>query len=267
MATDLQTVIVKKSHDGRERKKRHAEKIADEHAHRAIYTSRETAKSYRFRQRPPGDFVRGSFRTVRVGDGVSLVYGKLKRGLKPRLKEDRRRRNPDDGEHSGGIMPQDIIHFQSCLPDPGPCAWLGDVLEIEWIEVLGRMKYDSGKFTSEDGWMMLWSPRLKAVICMPKTSMEPSEDSDESTSSIVKRWGKRDPKGSAYCSIPAAELTEVGKAKHIIYRSDKWNEGTFHDYIHDFQEGVRCFTDNLEIPNLFVLCGGRLTVTERGLIY
>lgn len=77
---DLQTVIVDKSvAPSREA----ATDIAREFAKR-IYTSRETSTSYRFRQRPPGDFVKKSFRTRQIpGMGVSLVYGRLARGAKP----------------------------------------------------------------------------------------------------------------------------------------------------------------------------------------
>ncbi len=263
---DLQTVIVKKVHDGRRRSRSQAERIADEHAHRAIYTSRETSTSYRFRQRPPSDFVEGTFRTRGIGNGVSLVFGKLKRGMRVHRKSDRRR-NPDGEEFEGGILPQDIVHFQSCLPDPGPCAWLGETLQVTWVEVLGRFKYETREWDSAGNWMMLWSPRLSAVICVPCKDLTAAQSGDDKAEEIVRRWSKREPRKSATCTIPQAELVELGKAKSIVYRSDKWQEGTDQDYIHEFQEGVRCFADNADSPGIFVICGGRLTVTERGLIY
>lgn len=262
MTRDLQTIIVKKSAGKSSLTREDAQEVADKYAKKAIYTSRETGQSYRFRQRPPSDFVKGSFRTVKVGEGVSLVRGELRQGKSPLGK---RRRNPDGGED--GLDPQDIIHYEGRLPDPGPCAWLGDATQVCWIEVGGRGKLDCQEWSDEDGWMMLWSPSLSAVICLPKQKMEPAVEMDEDSSSIVKRFNKRRPSGQAYCSIPASGLEELGKAKHIVYRSDKWNRGTFHDYIHDFQAGVRCFADSADDPKIFVICGGRLTVTERGLIY
>jgi len=39
----------------------------------------ETSTSFRFRQRDPGDFQSGSFRTIRLTDGVSAVIGVPKR--------------------------------------------------------------------------------------------------------------------------------------------------------------------------------------------
>jgi hypothetical protein len=76
---DLQTVIVDKSvAPTREA----ATEIAREFGKR-IYTSRETKTSWRFRQRPPKDFVKETFRTRPIrGRGVSLVYGRLRRGTK-----------------------------------------------------------------------------------------------------------------------------------------------------------------------------------------
>lgn len=76
---DMQTVIVDKSVAPT---RDEATTVAREFGKR-IYTSRQTKTSWRFRQRPPGDFVKGTFRTRPIrGRGVSLVYGRLKRGAK-----------------------------------------------------------------------------------------------------------------------------------------------------------------------------------------
>jgi hypothetical protein len=41
----------------------------------------ETATSFRFRQRNPSDFIKGSFRSFKIkGQGVTIIYGKLKEG-------------------------------------------------------------------------------------------------------------------------------------------------------------------------------------------
>lgn len=41
----------------------------------------ETKTSYRVRQRPPGDFIPGSFRTITLTEGVKAVVGRLKPGI------------------------------------------------------------------------------------------------------------------------------------------------------------------------------------------
>lgn len=53
-----------------------AEKVAKEFG--KIVTHRETSTSWRFRQRPPEDFIQSSFRTIQPKPGVSLVLGVLK---------------------------------------------------------------------------------------------------------------------------------------------------------------------------------------------
>jgi len=55
-----------------------ATKIARRYADR-IYTSRETENFYRFRQRPPEDFIEGSYKTNKVGNGIYIIYGELKK--------------------------------------------------------------------------------------------------------------------------------------------------------------------------------------------
>lgn len=77
----LQTVLVRKFAAPTRSK---AVQLARQHADR-IYTSRETRKSWRFRQRPPACFVPESFRTKCIRDGkVCLVYGELAKGASKR---------------------------------------------------------------------------------------------------------------------------------------------------------------------------------------
>lgn len=78
---NLQTIIVSKSIAG---DLGAAEGLARPYA-RKIYTSRSTSASWRFRQRPPSDFVKNSFRSFPLPNepGIILVYGKLKRSANP----------------------------------------------------------------------------------------------------------------------------------------------------------------------------------------
>jgi hypothetical protein len=71
-----QSVIVKKS-SPKAKTLAAAKAIAKKYADR-IYTSRTTSTSYRFRQRPPSDFKKGSFKTLALSKHISLVYGILK---------------------------------------------------------------------------------------------------------------------------------------------------------------------------------------------
>ena len=75
-----QSIIIDKEHEpDRDKAKELARKFADK-----IYTSRGTKSQWRFRQRPPGLFVEGSFRHAKIKPGVSIIYGQIneKRGKK-----------------------------------------------------------------------------------------------------------------------------------------------------------------------------------------
>jgi len=86
----MQTVIVSKDHPEVETFE-DAVAVARDYADR-IYTSRETSTSFRFRQRPPSCFVKGTFWQESPEPGVFLTYGILRPGMtkkascKPRRK-------------------------------------------------------------------------------------------------------------------------------------------------------------------------------------
>ncbi len=46
-----------------------------------IYTARETKGVFRFRQRPPSCFVKGTIWTQTINDRVSVIMGRLKKGM------------------------------------------------------------------------------------------------------------------------------------------------------------------------------------------
>lgn len=337
---NLQTVIVSKE-VAKTRAK--ATKVARKFANR-IYTSRETKTSWRFRQRPPSDFRKKTFRTFPVpGEkGISLVYGQLKNPGRPEwlpppglpatrrwrremaqadeatnLKDlaslaegarewmdsammqatfeqavvDRARAfgvkcgdEPDeitqcvdalianqnrtlfDGLPMSNPKPRKMPKNPKMMPDPGPCAWLGTLLEWAWKDARGEYVWEP-----EGSWAFLWSPRLKAVIGIadPSTRNRMSKVSrNGGAAKLFERFTASEASNTYEIDIPKVKLRKLGKARHIVYRSDKWNPGLDIDYIHDFKEGVQLFVGpSLEKPKVFLCFGGRLTCTERGLIY
>jgi hypothetical protein len=68
-----QSIIIDKTHEpDRDKAKEVARGFADK-----IYTSRGTKTQWRFRQRPPGLFIPGSFRHAKIKPGVSIIYGQI----------------------------------------------------------------------------------------------------------------------------------------------------------------------------------------------
>jgi len=67
------------------------------------------------------------------------------------------------------------------------------------------------------------------------------------------------------------KLKLSGSAFSIVYLSDKWNgrDGKRVSYVHHFAKTgtVKVSIANGRVPKAFFIKGGRLTVTERGIIY
>ena len=70
----LQTIIVHKSVAG---SREEAHSIAKEYSSE-IYSAKEKPGTYHFRVRAPENFVKSSFRSKKVTNGVTLVLGHLK---------------------------------------------------------------------------------------------------------------------------------------------------------------------------------------------
>ena len=344
-AENLQTIIVSKKIA---KSRAAAERIARSYANR-MYTSRETKTSWRFRQRPPEDFRKGSFRTKKILDekgkaiGVSLVYGTLKRQKKKKKNPDthtdemrfmyaaevkaKAAESPYDlAKLAREVQAQDLVvepvrdyvlnfmmahakrlkmkparyrkrgehdrdrYFEMLLehpvgaqrelfdnpgkpirlknprtmPDPGPMSWLGTTLEWKWKDG----QWENGK----DDWLFLWSPKYKAVIavkCPKKMDKQPKVSRSGGAAKTFERFMSRDPKATYEAEIPACKLVKLGKAVHIVYRSDKWkhNDKT-EDYIHEFGKGVELYCGpSKKDPEVFLCFGGKLTATERGLVF
>lgn len=340
---NLQTVIVSKS---RTKSRSKAEKIARKHASR-MYTSRETKSSFRFRQRPPKDFVEGSFRTFQVPDeeGVSLVYGDLKKNpsiaREARMEQDFIRRSLEaaDGfelvalakeveathfdfnsikdriksyvvdaiyrinlyhpqlycSRSGRRgLEHDLKCFQSLLrfssdrqkrffdnpgkhmklknpkrmPDPGACANLGNLLEFKF-----KNGNQEGIWDHEgQDYLFMWSPKYKAIVCVKEPSRKlynGKVSRKGGAAKMYERFAARPASKTFEIEIPDCKLQKLGKAIHIVYRSDKWSDARKKtDYIHDFGKGVQLYCGpSLQDPEVFLCFGGKLTCTERGLVF
>lgn len=70
-ATEIQTLIF----DKKKFTKEEARKWAKDHDFSTAKGVDETGSSFRIRQKDPGRFVAGSFRTIEITDGVKAVIG------------------------------------------------------------------------------------------------------------------------------------------------------------------------------------------------
>ena len=70
--------------------------------------------------------------------------------------------------------------------------------------------------------------------------------------------------------IEGVPLKKWGESVHYVYRADKW-QGKGRkttDYIHDLGKGVKIYCGpTIANPQVFLCFGGKLTLTERGLVF
>ena len=83
------------------------------------------------------------------------------------------------------------------------------------------------------------------------------------TRAVAKRWTGRAPSDAHTLIAPgllkSSTWKKLGKGHAITYRSDR--AGPMEPHEHDLEAGVSVFKNG----NLWVVCGGKLRVTSRGL--
>jgi len=165
----------------------------------------------------------------------------------------------------------------SRLPNPGDVALLGTALEIK-VERDSDGQEEVHKFTGE-GPNLYWSPTLKTLLIFPGKHVRwvghlgPDQElfkaaGAEKSAKLFRRWAARDPVQMGELKLQDYQLKPYGRAVHIVYRSSKWkSDGMTDDYIHTLGKNVRIAMSPGSPPKAIAISGGRLTVTERGLVY
>lgn len=168
------------------------------------------------------------------------------------------------------------------LPNPGPMAYCGRVLEVAAIGRAGRNR------RSESKPAMFWSPSLRlsrsstgSVLIFPRKRFNPSHASclpadvframiragnAKQAEQALRDWSDHPPCNVAHLEISDYALDTGATAVGITYRSDKFSpRGETVDYIHPFEAGVRVYRGRGDPPSCLLIGGGKLTLTPRGL--
>lgn len=155
---------------------------------------------------------------------------------------------------------------------------LASLKEIRFETLDGKkrkIKFDKNK------WELIWNPIQKYLLVVPCKDLKTVKLTNENEYKhfpAYKMWKMftsfKNDKAFIYKPYKNKMFNKIGKGIHVIYHSDKWNEGDFWDYIHEFGEGV----DHIVIKNhgvnvyydpinkIYKMSGGKLDVTERGII-
>lgn len=186
------------------------------------------------------------------------------------------------------ITPGRLTRVRKTLTKPkNQFAELAPLIEISYTDLITGKKQKQ-KFprrkdkTREDSWVLLWNAESNELLGIKRgrtddvTDLLPESDfKNLKAYKIYKSFN-----GFELPQVSLSQITlpfkweEIGKAEHIVYHSDKNNEGDFYDYIHPFGDngyikirdhGVKFYYDRKN--KIFKLSGGKLTVNERGIVY
>ncbi len=147
--------------------------------------------------------------------------------------------------------------------DDAELAELGHALEVE----LPRQVVKFGR-----GAVLAWSQKKKALVILEggkrKRTMITRIPKGAAARSF-ERWADRAAKKASTVEVAVRGMwRSVGRVRRIDYRSDKWGR-TEKEYTHKTGPNVRLYVRGAlrpGAPRVWVIKGGRLTVTARGIV-
>jgi hypothetical protein len=81
---------------------------------------------------------------------------------------------------------------------------------------------------------------------------------------LYSKWSEFEPSSGELTTSPKGFLTCLGRAKSIVYNSDKW-VARARSYIHTFKNMPKCWVNKKTNPTLLVLTGGAIRVEKEGI--
>jgi hypothetical protein len=206
-----------------------------------------TEEYHRFRQRPPFQFQKGTFRTIsfgRTSEGIKAVIA-VPRSSSSRTSS-KTKKNPTVRKRRSRI-PTQLVDL----------AW---AREIE-LEDGSKLKFPlSGKYalccTGKGD--ELW------ILSKSRSRNIDTQDGEKYRKVFEKFTGFESDDIGTMVTPPSAQLVRVGRATSIVYRSDKFSRSD-HDYIHPFKVPPTVSVDNRRSPQICAIRGGRIRVTAEGI--
>lgn len=165
------------------------------------------------------------------------------------------------------------------IPNKDCYTLLAQLKEIKYINFEGKNKI---LYFNRDRWELLWNEGLKSLLgikkkLLKKISLNKDNHIENPAFKMVKVFKDYDFDSAFTADLePPYKFEKLGKAVHVVYRSDKWNKHKYFNYIHEFGEsgneteinrnhGVNLFYNKKN--RLFLMKGGKLIVSNRGIIY
>ena len=186
-----------------------------------------TTDYYRFRQAPPGNFDRSTFRTISLGKNIKAV---IAMPLK---------KNPSSKKVR---LPRKVVD-------------LGRLVELTFADgtVWSPRKKLVHLCSSESG-RTLWILTVSKENTKKQPRSRLYRDFTGYYSSGVR---------TAQVSEPSS-LKKSGRVQSVVYSSKKW-DGRMREYIHTFRHHPVAHADNLKHPTFVKISGSRIRVQKRGI--
>lgn len=121
---------------------------------------------------------------------------------------------------------------------------------------------------------LVWSPKTRTLFWVhgrEPTQVRRTVTRADGAARIYERFTGRSPIQTGILRVPSTPLRAYGRPVSLIYRSDKWGPRNQRivRYEHEFSDRVRVFVapGRGRKGPVFALRGGRLTLTERGIVF
>lgn len=242
-STDVQSVLFDKS----KWTIGSAAKWLRDHNH-SVPKAESSGDYFRFRQHPPFQYQKGTFRTIDFGakrNGIKAVIA-VPKDSKPKSNP----KNPT--VKKGGKTVK-----KSRIP-----ALLVDLADARAIELEDGREL---RFRLSGGFAMCSNKKGDELWILSRRGGKQVATEDDRAEKLFETFtGFEAEDTGALVQLPGLSLERIGRAMSIIYRSDKFGTKA-KDYIHAFKQYPTVSVDNPNRPRIVALRGGRIKVTAEGI--
>lgn len=237
-STDVQTVLFDKTMWSITA----AKKWLKDHGYK-IPTVDTTKEYHRFRQRPPFQFQKGTFRTKEFGKG---------KGIKALIAV------PKNGAKNTRSNPK----------EKAKRAWLPALLIDLAIPI--SVDLESGeqlKFPLSGKYSMAANRAGTEIWILSKQKSKDVKATDDRGEKLYEQFtGFEHDEKAKLVQVSPKSMVRIGRAMNIVYRSDKFSKsGKYSHYVHPFEHYPTVSVDNVNRPSIVALRGGRIKVKKEGI--
>jgi hypothetical protein len=116
--------------------------------------------------------------------------------------------------------------------------------------------------------LLLWSPRQRALVFVHGLAVPRARAGAPRTDGAAQtyeRFHGEEAETHRELELPAVELKDIGRAAHIAYKNRRWGGVEGRVAQHDFGRSVRAYLGTRGNLKVYVVAGGRLRMTARGI--